>query len=94
MPGSRIANCRTHPRSGARRVPGVGRFRFGESQRRKNIDRKYDFLSSRLAQVFGMLLCEGRITEEEVRGLREEKVKAIRSCATVLAEPPRLRVLP
>lgn len=28
----------------------------------------------------------GRVTEEELRGLREDKLKAIRSCAKVLAE--------
>ena len=34
------------------------------TERRKDIDRKYDFRSSRLTRVFGMLLCERRITEE------------------------------
>ena len=56
------------------------------TQRRKDVDRKYDFRMSRLTRVFGTLLCERRITEEELRGLREDKVKAIRSCARVLAE--------
>jgi len=56
------------------------------TQRRKDIDRKYDFRSSRLTQVLGILLCEGRIAEEELRGLRGEKVKAIRSLAKVLSE--------
>ena len=56
------------------------------TERRKEIDRKYDFRSSRLTRVFGRLLCECRITEKELRGLREDKVKAIRSCAKVLSE--------
>ena len=56
------------------------------TQRRKDIDRRYDFRSSRLTQVLGTLLCEGRIAEEELRGLRDDKVKAIRSLAKVLSE--------
>jgi hypothetical protein len=56
------------------------------TQRRKDIDRKYDFRSSQLTLVFGMLLREGRIREEELRGLREDKMKAIRSSAKVLSE--------
>ena len=56
------------------------------TRRRKDIDRKYEFRSSRLTRVFGTLLFEGRVTEEELRGLREDKMKAIRSCAKVLSE--------
>jgi hypothetical protein len=56
------------------------------TQRRKDIDRKYEFRSSQLRRVFGTLLCEGRASEEELRGLREDKVNAIRSYAKALAE--------
>ena len=56
------------------------------TQCRKDIDRRYEFRSSRLTQVFGMLLSERRICEEELRGLREENMKAIRFCAKVLSE--------
>ena len=56
------------------------------SQRRRDIDRKYEFRSSRLTQVLGILLCEGRITEEELRRLRDDKVKAIYSYAKILSE--------
>ena len=56
------------------------------TDRRKDIDRKYDFRASRLARVFGTLLYEGRVTEEELRGLQEDKLEAIRSCAKVLSE--------
>ena len=56
------------------------------TERRKDIDRKYEFRSSRLTQVIGMLLCEGEITEEELRGLSEDKLKAIRSLAKALSE--------
>ena len=56
------------------------------TKHRKGIDYKYDFRSSRLTRVFGTLLCEGRVTEEELRGLGEDKMKAIRSCAKLLSE--------
>ena len=56
------------------------------TQHRKEIDRKYDYRSSRLTQVFGRLLYEKRLREEELRSLREDKLKAIRSCAKFLAE--------
>jgi Photoprotection regulator fluorescence recovery protein len=56
------------------------------THRRKDVDRRYDFRSSRLTWVFGRLLCERRITQEELRSLREDKVKVIRSCAKVLSE--------
>src|SRR5438270_11835124 len=41
------------------------------TQRRKEIDRKYDFRGSRLTDVLGILLYENRLREEELRGLRE-----------------------
>ena len=56
------------------------------TQRRKEIDRKYDYRYSRLTQVFGRLLYEKRVREEELRGLREDKLKPIRSLAKFLAE--------
>jgi len=56
------------------------------TQRRKEIDRKYDFRGSRLPDVLGRLLYENRLREEELRGLREDKLKPIRSCAKFLAE--------
>jgi hypothetical protein len=56
------------------------------TQRRKEIDRKYDFRGSRLTHVLGRLLCEGRVDEQQLRGLREDKLKSIRSLAKFLAE--------
>jgi hypothetical protein len=56
------------------------------TERRKEIDRKYDYRYSRLTHVFGGLLHEGRLREEELRGLREDKLKRIRSFAKFLAE--------
>jgi len=56
------------------------------TERRKEIDRKYDYRYSRLTHVFGKLLYEKRLSEEELRGLREDKLKLIRSLAKFLAE--------
>ena len=56
------------------------------NQHRKEIDRKYDYRYSRLTQVFGRLLYEGRIREEELSGLREDKLKLIRSFAEFLTK--------
>jgi hypothetical protein len=56
------------------------------TQRRKEIDYKYDYRYSRLTHVFGRLLQEGRLSEEELSGLREDKLKSIRSYAKFLAE--------
>ena len=56
------------------------------TERRKEIDRKYDYRYSQLTQVFGRLLYENRLGEEELGGLREDKLKSIRSFAKFLAE--------
>jgi hypothetical protein len=56
------------------------------TQRRKEIDRKYDYRYSQLTHVFGRLLYEKRLREEDLRGLREDKLKPIRSFAKFLAE--------
>ena len=56
------------------------------TQRRKEIDRKYDYRYSQLRHVFGRLLYEGRLNEQDLRGLDEDKLKSIRSFAKFLAE--------
>jgi len=56
------------------------------TERRKQIDRKYDYRYSQLTHVFGRLLYENRLTEEDLRGLREDKLKSIRSLAKFLGE--------
>ena len=56
------------------------------TERRKEIDRKYDYRYSQLTHVFGRLLYEKRLCEEELRGLHEDKLKPIRSFAKFLAE--------
>jgi Photoprotection regulator fluorescence recovery protein len=56
------------------------------TQRRKDIECKYDYRYSQLTHVFGRLLHDDRLSEEELRGLREDKLKSIRSLAKFLAE--------
>jgi hypothetical protein len=56
------------------------------TQRRKEIDRKYDNRYSRLTEVLGKLLYENRLSEEELRGLPENKMGLIRSFAKFLRE--------
>jgi hypothetical protein len=56
------------------------------TERRKGIDRKYDTRGSRLKDVLGRLLYENRLCEEHLRGLREEKMKSIRSFAQFLRD--------
>src|ERR1700688_2013554 len=40
------------------------------TERRKEINRKYDYRYSQLTHVFGKLLYEKRLREDELRGLR------------------------
>jgi len=56
------------------------------TERHKEIDRKYDYRYSQLTQVFGKLLYEQRLRQEDLHGLREDKLKPIRSFAKFLAE--------
>jgi hypothetical protein len=56
------------------------------TEHRKDINRKYDPRGSRLKDVLGRLLYENRLGEEDLRGLREEKMKSIRSFAQFLRD--------
>jgi hypothetical protein len=56
------------------------------TQRREEIDRKYEYKYSQLTHVFGRLLHEKRLCEEELHGLQEDKLKLIRSFATFLSD--------
>ena len=56
------------------------------TERRRNIDRKYDPRYSHLAEVLGRLLHEKRLSEEDLRGLGGDKLDLIRSFARFLAE--------
>jgi hypothetical protein len=62
------------------------RRRLPLTERRKEIDRKYDSRGSRLKDVLGRFLYENRLREEDLRGLREEKMKSIRSFAQFLRD--------
>jgi hypothetical protein len=53
------------------------------SRRRRDIDTKYDFRYSQLVIVFGKLLSEGRITEQQLEGLGQEKLSYIGSIASL-----------
>jgi len=56
------------------------------TQRRKEIDRKYGSRYSRLTDVLGRLLYEKRLSDEDLRGLADDKLRLIRSSAKFLAE--------
>ena len=56
------------------------------TRRRKEIDRKYEFRASHLTQVLGRLVFENRVSEAELRGLRQGKLNLIRSFAEFLRE--------
>jgi len=56
------------------------------THRRKEIDRKYEFRFSRLTDVFGRLLYENRLNEEDLRDLGEDKMQSIRSFAKFLRD--------
>jgi hypothetical protein len=47
-------------------------------QKRRRIDRDFDYRYSILPQVFASLLRAGRLTEEELHGLDPDKLDAIR----------------
>jgi hypothetical protein len=47
-------------------------------ERRKQINEKYDYRYSVLPTVFGILLREGRLTEQDLDGLGEDKLRFIR----------------
>jgi len=51
--------------------------------KRRGIDRKYDYRYSQLPMVFGILLREGRIQEAQLLGLAEEKLSYIRRVASL-----------
>jgi len=50
---------------------------------RHRIDTKYDFRYSQLVIVFGKLLRESQITEQQIEGLGEDKLSEIARIATL-----------
>jgi hypothetical protein len=53
------------------------------TERRKAIDRQYDYRYSVLLFVFADLIRKGRLREEDLCGLGEEKLEHIRQMATL-----------
>ncbi|MBU2445484.1 MAG: hypothetical protein KJ666_07925 [Bacteroidetes bacterium] len=51
------------------------------TERRISIDKKYDYRYSRLIIVFGILLNEEYLTENDLKGLSEEKIEMIKNVA-------------
>ena len=51
------------------------------TERRREIDRRYDYRYSILPLVFAQLLRDGRLTENDLHGLRQEKLDLIRRAA-------------
>jgi hypothetical protein len=56
------------------------------TERRKQIDRKYDYRYSRFTQLFARLLHERQLSEQELRGLWEDKLNPMRSFAKFSAD--------
>ena len=55
------------------------------TEKRKEIDRKYDYRYSQLILVFSLLMKDGWLKEEDLRGLQEDKIEKIKSLASGLA---------
>jgi photoprotection regulator FRP-like protein len=53
---------------------------------RREIDRQYDYRYSVLPLVFGNLVRQGRLSMEDLRELREDKLEAIRSYVRVFGD--------
>jgi Photoprotection regulator fluorescence recovery protein len=51
------------------------------TERRKEIDRQYDYRYSVLLNVFADLIQKGRLREQDLRGLSEEKLRHIHHMA-------------
>ena len=51
------------------------------TERRKEIDRQYDYRYSVLLNVFADLIQKGRLREQDLQGLSEEKLRHIRHMA-------------
>ena len=56
------------------------------TQRRQEIDRIYDYRYSVLPLVLANLLSNGRLVEDELRGLGEDKLSWIQRCRSISLE--------
>lgn len=57
------------------------------TKRRSQIGRRFDYRYSVLTEVFGDLLHRGRLAEEDLKGLGEDKLAAIRRYGAFLGSP-------
>lgn len=53
------------------------------TERRREIDRRYDYRYSILPLVFAQLLRDGRLTEDDLHGLGQEKLELIRRASAI-----------
>jgi hypothetical protein len=53
------------------------------TERRREIDRRYDYQYSALPLVFAHLLRDGRLTEDDLNGLEQEKLDLIRRASAL-----------
>ena len=56
------------------------------TEKRQEMDKKYDYRYSVLLFVFARLLHEGWITREDLKGLSEDKIEAIASISMLSTE--------
>ena len=56
------------------------------SEKREEMNQKYDYRYSVLVSVFGRLLAEGHLHIEDLEGLREDKMERIQSIAAFIRE--------
>jgi hypothetical protein len=56
------------------------------TQRRREIDRIYDYRYSVLPLVLAKLLSNGRLVEDELHGLGEDKLGWIQRCSSISLE--------
>lgn len=66
---------------------GVWRVHDYLSEKRREVDRKYDYRYSVLISVFGRLLSEGWVTEADLAKLKLEKLELIRRNAAMWSDP-------
>jgi hypothetical protein len=63
------------------------------TRRRREIDRRYDYRYSILPLVFGTLIREGRLSEQDLQGLDDDKLRHVRLCAKPLPMDAPTRTL-
>ena len=56
------------------------------SKKRRQFDQKYDFRYSQLIWVFANLMADGWVTEEDLAGLRPDKIEKIKGLVAIHRE--------